>query len=81
MGWPGQPLESCVGGQVFLWGGVRGSDWRPSRVGSSTSSLGPPWTPCPVLGCGVARGTLLCSGEMSSGFLDFGRNTGLSCKF
>lgn len=31
----------CVGGQVFLWGGVRGSDRRPSRVGSSTSSLTP----------------------------------------
>lgn len=42
MGWPGQPLESCGGGgQVFLWGGVGGSDWRPSRVGSSASSLTP----------------------------------------
>ena len=72
------------GGQVFPWGGVGGSDWRPGWVGSSTFfpySLGPPWTLCPVLGCGVARGTLLCPREMSSGFLDFGRNTGLSCNF
>lgn len=71
-------------GEVRCFLGVGRSDWRPGRVGCSaffSPSLEPPWTPHPVLGCEVARGTLLCSEEMSSRFLDFGRNTGLSRKF
>lgn len=82
--WLGTGAWRPRGGQSSLWSPVGGSDWRPGWVGSSTFfpySLGPPWTLCPVLGCGVARGTLLCPREMSSGFLDFGRNTGLSCNF
>lgn len=74
--------EPCGGSfKAFPWGGVGAPDWHPGWVGLPPSPLllGPPLTPCPVLEEG--RGTLLCLREMSLGFLDFGRNTGLSCNF